>query len=139
MVVTVKATDVMDRDVIFLDASTSVLDTVKKMTEKNSWSVVVQRQNLPEGVVTDRDVLRRCINKGFLPEKMKVEEIMSSPIVTIGPDTTAGEMMEKMVSSSIRRLFVVENGKIIGKVTQTNLFQNSLNLMLTLSSMRHQL
>lgn len=136
---TVKATDVMDRDVIFLDASTSVLDTVKKMTEKNSWSVVVQRQNLPEGVVTDRDVLRRCINKGFLPEKMKVEEIMSSPIVTIGPDTTAGEMMEKMVSSSIRRLFVVENGKIIGKVTQTNLFQNSLNLMLTLSSMRHQL
>ena len=129
----------MDRDVIFLDASTSVLDTVKKMTEKNSWSVVVQRQNLPEGVVTDRDVLRRCINKGFLPDKMKVEEIMSSPIVTIGPDATAGEMMEKMVSASIRRLFVVENGKIIGKVTQTNLFQNSLNLMLTLSSMRHQL
>ncbi|MDG6999917.1 MAG: CBS domain-containing protein [Nitrososphaerota archaeon] len=139
MVVTVKATDVMDKSVIFIDASTSVLDTVKKMADKNSWSVIVERQNLPVGVVTDRDVLRRCISKGMLPDRMKIDEIMSSPIVTIAPDTTAGEMMEKMVEASIRRLFVVDNGKIVGKVTQTNLFQNSLNLMLTLSSMRHQL
>lgn len=136
---TVKATDVMDKSVIFIDASTSVLDTVKKMADKNSWSVIVERQNLPVGVVTDRDVLRRCISKGMLPDRMKIDEIMSSPIVTIAPDTTAGEMMEKMVEASIRRLFVVDNGKIVGKVTQTNLFQNSLNLMLTLSSMRHQL
>ncbi|MDG6908027.1 MAG: CBS domain-containing protein [Nitrososphaerota archaeon] len=136
---TVKATDVMDKDVIFLDASTSVLDTVKKMADKNSWSVVVERQGLPVGIVTDRDVLRRCVGKGLVTDRMKVEEIMSSPIVTIGPDASAGEMMEKMVASSIRRLFVVENGKIVGKVTQTNLFQNSLNLMLTLSSMRHQM
>ena len=136
---TVKATDVMDKSVIFIDASTSVLDTVRKMADKNSWSVIVERQNLPVGVVTDRDVLRRCISKGMLPDRMKIDEIMSSPIVTIAPDTTAGEMMEKMVEASIRRLFVVDNGKIVGKVTQTNLFQNSLNLMLTLSSMRHQL
>ena len=136
---TVKATDVMDKSVIFIDASTSVLDTVKKMADKNSWSVIVERQNLPVGVVTDRDVLRRCISKGMLPDRMKIDKIMSSPIVTIAPDTTAGEMMEKMVEASIRRLFVVDNGKIVGKVTQTNLFQNSLNLMLTLSSMRHQL
>lgn len=136
---TVKATDVMDKSVIFIDSSTSVLDTVKKMADKNSWSVIVERQNLPVGVVTDRDVLRRCISKGVLPDRMKVDEIMSSPIVTIPPDATAGEMMEKMVEASIRRLFVVDNGKIVGKVTQTNLFQNSLNLMLTLSSMRHQL
>lgn len=129
----------MDKSVIFIDASTSVLDTVKKMADKNSWSVIVERQNLPVGVVTDRDVLRRCISKGMLPDRMKIDEIMSSPIVTIAPDTTAGEMMEKMVEASIRRLFVVDNGKIVGKVTQTNLFQNSLNLMLTLSSMRHQL
>ena len=129
----------MDKDVIFLDASTSVLDTVKKMAGKNSWSVVVERQGLPVGIVTDRDVLRRCVSKGLFPDRMKVEEIMSSPIVTIGPDASAGEMMEKMVAASIRRLFVVENGKIAGKVTQTNLFQNSLNLMLTLSSMRHQM
>lgn len=136
---TVKARDVMDKNLLFLDASTSVADAVKKMTEKNAWSLIVEKQGLPVGVVTDRDILRRCVSKDLLPAKMSIEEIMSSPLISISPEAFAGEMMEKMVEHSIRRLFVIENGKIIGRVTQTALFQNSLNLMLALSSLRYQM
>jgi CBS domain-containing protein len=64
---------------------------------------------------------------------------MSSPIETISPDASLGEAMAKMVEKNIRRLFVVEQGKIIGRVTQTELFENTLNVMMTLSSLKSML
>jgi CBS domain-containing protein len=70
---------------------------------------------------------------------MAVGEIMSSPIETISPDASLGEAMAKMVEKNIRRLFVVEQGKIIGRVTQTELFENTLNVMMTLSSLKSML
>jgi predicted transcriptional regulator len=72
-------------------------------------------------------------------ETMKVEEIMTSPLITISPDAHIGEVMEKMVEKGIRRVYLVENGKVTGRITQTMLFEDSLNVMESLSSMRYHL
>src|SRR5208283_917000 len=124
MPVTLRARDLMDTNVVFVDASTSVLDSVKKMVERNIWSLVVEKQGLPVGVVTERDILRRCVAKGMRLEAMKVEEIMTSPLITISSDAHIGEVMEKMVEKGIRRLYIVENGKVTGRITQTMLFED---------------
>ncbi|MEM2967496.1 MAG: CBS domain-containing protein [Candidatus Caldarchaeum sp.] len=128
----------MDRKVVEVDESDTVLDVVKKMIENDVWSVVITRNKLPVGVVTERDVIRRCIAKGC-SLTMRVGEIMSSPIEVISPDASLGEAMAKMAEKNIRRLFVVEGGKITGRVTQTELFENTLNVMMTLSALRSQL
>jgi CBS domain-containing protein len=139
MPITLRARDLMDANVVFSDASTTVIDAVKKMVELNVWSLVVQKQGLPVGVVTDRDILRRCVARGLRMESAKLEEIMTAPLISIAPDAHIGEVMEKMVEKAIRRVYVIENGKVVGRITQTMLFEDSLNVMESLSSVRYHL
>jgi len=139
MPVTLRARELMDTNVVFADASISVMDAVKKMVDLNVWSLVVEKQGLPVGVVTERDILRRCVSKGLKMDSVKLEEIMTAPLITIEPNAHIGEVMEKMVEKGIRRVYVVEGGKVVGRITQTMLFEDSLNVMESLSSMRYHL
>lgn len=131
--------DLMDKNVVSIDAEATVADAIREMVKGNVWSLLVEKRGLPEGVVTERDVIRRCLWKGLVPDRMPVEKIMSSPLITIGSDATIREAMSLMVEKDIRRLFVVEDGKIIGRVTQTNLFESTLEIMSSLSSLSGQL
>ena len=139
MPVTVKVRDVMDTNVYAVNASVNVREVLKTMHEKGVWSVIVEEKGLPLGVITERDVLRRCIIKGLDPGKVLAKEIMSSPLITIGPDEPIGEAMRIMAEKGVRRVYVVEGGKIIGRVTQTNACANLLNIVLTLHNIRYQL
>jgi len=76
--ITVKVRDVMDRNLVFMESGAPVSDAVRMMVERNVWSVLFAKNGLPVGVVTERD-LRRCLAKGMNPDKVKVEEITSSP------------------------------------------------------------
>jgi len=105
------------------------------MINSKVWSLLVVTRGLPQGVVTERDVLRRCINNGLAPDKVKVGAIMSSPLITIGPDATVREAMSMMVEKGVRRLYVVEGGKVVGRITQTRLFQSNFDLMMSLSGL----
>lgn len=136
MPVTLEARELMDTQVLKIDSQTSVLDALRKMIDSNTWSFIVEKQGQPVGVVTERDILRRCVLKQLQTDKVKVEEIMSSPLITIGPESHVGEIMDKMIAKAIRRVYVSENGKIIGRITQTMLFENSLNVMESLSALK---
>lgn len=138
MPITLRVRDVMDKNVVELDEKATVMDAIKAMLDNNVWSLVVTRSKLPVGVVTERDIIRRCLAKGR-SLNTHVGDIMSSPIETISPEAPLGEAMARMAEKGIRRLFVVEQGKIIGRVTQTELFENTLNVMMTLSSLKSQL
>ena len=135
MAIAVKVKDLMDKDIVSIDANTSVADTVATMINSKVWSLLVVTRGLPQGVVTERDVLRRCINNGLAPDKVKVGAIMSSPLITIGPDATVREAMSMMVEKDVRRLYVVEGGKVVGRITQTRLFQSNFDLMMSLSGL----
>jgi CBS domain-containing protein len=139
MPVTMKVKDVMDTKVFSLDASSTVDDAIKSMIKNGVWSLIVERRGLPEGVVTERDVIRRCLGKGMVPSKTSVGSIASSPLVTIDPNATLREAMDVMAAKDIRRLFVVDKGKIIGRVTQTEVFQSTLSVMEILSSLSNTL
>ena len=131
--------DVMDKRVVHVDAQITVAEVIRRMATDDVWSLVVDRRGLAEGVVTERDVLRRCLEKGLLPARTPSEKIMSSPLITIGPQATIREAMGLMVQKGIRRLFVVEDGKIVGRVTQTELFDSTVEVLGSLSSLSSQL
>jgi len=135
MPVALRVRDVMDKEVASTDAKDTVAGAVSAMIRLNVWSLLVVERGIPQGVVTERDILRRCVNKGLAPDKVKVGEIMSSPLITIGPDATIREAMSAMVEKDVRRLYVVEGGRVVGRITQTRLFQSNFDLMMSLSGL----
>jgi CBS domain-containing protein len=138
MPITVRVRDVMETSVPTIDAKATVMEAVQRMVKENVWSFLVTKEGLPVGVVTERDILRRCISKGY-SLNMRVEEIMSSPIITIGPDEPIGRALQIMAEKNIRRLYVVEGGKVIGRITQTKSMESLLDVLLTLQSLPYQL
>jgi CBS domain-containing protein len=138
MVATVRVRDLMEKDIATIDKDATVSEAIRKMLQSGVWSLIVENKALPVGVVTERDILRRCVGKGLVPERVKVEEIMTTPIITVGPDATVGDALKLLIEKDIRRLYVVENGTIIGRVTQKSLLESSLNLMLSLTSLVYQ-
>jgi len=135
MPIALKVKDVMDKNVFSVDAGATVEEAMKTMLEKKVWSLVVQKDGKPAGVVTERDMIRRCFGKGLPSKSTPVWTIASAPLITIAPDTTLRDAMDIMAGKDVRRLFVVANGRIIGRVTQTDLFQSTLSLLETLSEL----
>jgi len=129
-----KVRDAMDTNIPLVEAGAPVSEVLKAMLKSEVWSVVVVRKGLPLGVVTDHDILRKCVGKGFEPSRMTAGEIMSAPLILIDADATIGEAMTKMVEKDIRRLYIAENGKIAGRITEKSVLRNTLGVMLTLSS-----
>jgi predicted transcriptional regulator len=127
--ISVKVRDVMDKNLLFIESGTSVSDVIKRMVNEKVWSVLVSKKGLPIGVVTDRDILRRCLAKGLNPDRVKAEEIMSAPLLTIDSDASIGEAMHMLITKDVRRLYVIEGGKAVGRLTQTSVFDNIFDSM----------
>ena len=138
MTITVKIKDVMERTVPAAEASTTAFQAVEKMVKGGFWSLLVEKNGVPIGVVTDRDILKRVIAKGNDVKRVKLEEIMSSPVITISPTDNMDRAMSLMVEKQIRRLYVAESGKIVGRITQTSLFASTFDVMKSLSGLTQQ-
>ena len=76
------------------------------------------------GMVTDRDIVTRCLASGRLPESTTVRDIMTQNVVSARPEMDAGAAASLMARQQVRRLPVVENGNLCGMVTLGDLSQN---------------
>jgi len=135
MRISLKVRDIMDDKVYMIDEGRSCKEALDEMVDKGVWSLLVSRDGLPVGVVTERDIIKKVIRKGLNLEGVQVGKIMSSPIITVSPDDPVAKAMELMVQNDIRRVYVVENGRIIGRVTQTGAFKKILDILLLLSDL----
>jgi signal-transduction protein with cAMP-binding, CBS, and nucleotidyltransferase domain len=104
-------------DVLRIDAGASVLDAVKQMVEANIGSLLVTKDGETAGIVTERDYLRRVAHEGPTDEEVAVEEIMSSPLIVVTPETTIDECMALMTDRRIRHVPVVEGSEVVGMVS----------------------
>ena len=78
-----------------------------------------------KGVVTEQDFVRKVIAKGISPDKTKINEIMSQPIVTIKPDADLSEAAELMNETGIHKIIVVDEAyKLLGVITPRLLVSN---------------
>lgn len=69
------------------------------------------------GVVTDRDLVTRCVAGGRLPDKTKIREVMTGQVMSVDPNMELGVAAHLMGRQQIRRLPVVENGKLCGMLS----------------------
>jgi CBS domain-containing protein len=112
--------DVMIRDVVTLDISTSVKEAAKLMDKNNIGCVIVTKNQLPIGILTERDFVKRIAAEGK-PLYAPLEEVMSSPIIEVPPDETVWEAAQIMKTNNIHKLPVKKDSQIIGIVTATDL------------------
>jgi signal-transduction protein with cAMP-binding, CBS, and nucleotidyltransferase domain len=104
-------------DLLTIDADDSVLDAVRKMVESNVGSLLVRVDGSIQGIVTERDYLRRVTLEGRTEGDTPVRDIMTSPLIVIGPETTIDECMALMTDRRIRHLPVVQEGGITAVIS----------------------
>ncbi len=113
----VSVRDAMETKVLTADRNTSVAKAAKFMAERGVGSIIIVDNKNPVGILTERDLLMKVVSADLRPSKIRVGKIMSTPIISISPDADIMEAARLMAKSKIRRLPVVENGKIVGVVT----------------------
>lgn len=95
----------------------SVFDMVAQMVEANVGSLLVTVGGRIEGIVTERDYLRRVTLEGRTDKDTPVSEIMTSPLIVVTPQTPVDECMAIMTDRRIRHMPVVEDGEVVGLVS----------------------
>lgn len=109
--------DVMTPNPILLPASTPVLEAARQMRENDIGDVVVEKAGKLCGIVTDRDIVIRAVAEGKNVETTDLESICSKEVTSVSPDQSEEEAVRLMRQKSIRRLPVIENGKVVGIVS----------------------
>ncbi len=127
--------DVMSKNVKTVRPNSTINEVVRKMNKFEIGSIVVADGQKPIGIITERDILRRVLEVTVASEAMKAKEIMSAPILTIDSQATAEEAATLMNSKRIKKIPVVEEGKLIGIVTSTDIVRTEPRLVETLSKM----
>lgn len=100
---TVRVKAAMNRKMITLDKGLSVKSAIKLMVKKNIGSVVITENssNNPVGIITERDILKSIAYRRVRPEITKIEEIMSTPIMSVEQDATLGDAAQMMIKKNI--------------------------------------
>jgi CBS domain-containing protein len=101
-----------------VSAADTVLVAARQMLNQDVGTVVVtDREGLPEGIVTDRDIVMRCVAEDLAPGKTKVREVMTTEVHTVHEDETVEVALEMMADREVRRMVVVNNaGRVVGIV-----------------------
>lgn len=112
--------DIMTRALISVDASTTVYQVAKMMEQGGFGAIIVKKDNLPAGIITDRDfAIKIAVNK--YPLDTPVHKVASYPLQTINSNESILVAAEFMSTKKIRKLVVVEDGKVVGIITSTDL------------------
>jgi CBS domain-containing protein len=118
---TVRVKAAMNRKMITLDKGFSIKSAIKLMVKKNIGSVVVTADSNPVGILTERDILKSIAYRRVRPEITKIEDIMSTPILSVEQDAMLGDAAQMMIKKNIRRVLVKRDDKYVGIITQRDL------------------
>ena len=115
--------DIMTKNVVSIGVDNSVLEANEIMSSNQLGCLVIINRELPIGIVTERDIVRRvCAKK--LHGETKVSEIMSKSLITIDPDASLREAARVMSSNKIRRLPVLKQNSLVGIVVASDFVRN---------------
>ena len=113
--------DIMTKHIEMIDHDKSALEAAKTMAEKGISSLFVIKDGQPVGIVSERDFIKKICVKERPIAQVRIEEIMSKILTTAEPETPIEVAVQRLVNHKIRRLPIMEEGKLVGIVTVTDL------------------
>ncbi len=113
--------DIMEKNVVTIDEDSSVLDAAQLLKEKEISFLVITKNNKPIGVVTESDFVRKLVVDDKIASKTSLSEIMSYKFRSVESSTDIEDAIQKMLNNKIRRLLVIDQEKLVGVITETDL------------------
>jgi Predicted signal-transduction protein containing cAMP-binding and CBS domains len=117
----VSVAEVMNKAVIVMDINSDIPAIAREMVSRNSGSVIITENNKAMGIITERDFVKGIVTEDKKPGEIKASEILSTPLITVEPETSIIEASEIMLKANIKRLPVLENGRVIGVISNTDI------------------
>lgn len=112
--------DIMTRALISVNPSTTIFQVAKIMEMGGFGAIILKEDNLPKGIITDRDfAIKIAVNK--YPLDTPVHKVASYPIHTINLNQSILVAADLMSTKKIRKLVVVDDGRVIGIITTTDI------------------
>ena len=116
-----KVRDIMEKNVVTIEHDKTALDAAKLLGERDISFLVIVKDGLPSGVVTERDFVRKLVQENKQASNVPLSDIMSPKFRSVESGTEIEDAVQKMLNNNIRRLIVIDDGKLVGVITQTDL------------------
>ena len=137
-----RAKDVMVKDIVKVGSCALVDNAVKVMNKNNIGCLIIEDNGETRGIVTQRDLLKKVLEKARDPRKLVVSDIMTKKLIVGSADMEIHEAARLMFQKKIKKLPIVENGKLVGLITLSNIArtvgvdQKMIDMVEKLSNMR---
>ena len=106
--------------------SDSVAEAVIKMSKEDIGAVIVVEDDRAIGIITEKDILERVVKPKKMMDLIQVRDVMTTPLASIDSDKTTKQALDLMRFKGIRRLAIMEEGRLIGIVTERRLLESAL-------------
>jgi len=116
-----KVKELMVKNVITLRTDNSALEATKLLNKNKIGCLVVVRDGDIEGILTERDLLERVVEKCRNPKETKISEIMTKDVIVGKPDMELCEATRIMMKNRVKKLPIVEKSHLVGIVTVTDI------------------
>jgi CBS domain-containing protein len=113
--------ELMVSSVVTIEPATSIVDAARLMIQAEKGPLPVVEGDTPVAMVTDRDIVARVVAEGRDPNPVKVEDIATHELVTIGPDQDVNEARQLMDEHELDRILVVEGDRLVGIISEADI------------------
>ena len=122
--------DIMQKNVITIEHDKTAHDAACLISEKDISFPVIMKDNVPIGVLTESDFVKRLSARDKKASEVIISEIMSNKFRWVNPETEIEDAIQKMLNNNIRRLLILDDDKLVGVLTQTDLTEFLRNKLL---------
>lgn len=119
----VQTRDIMVSKVVTITKDSTIKEAVRLMNKHEIGCVVVTENKKAIGILTERDLMKRVLAKAQDPGKTRVEEVMSTPLISVEPDAEIGDVSRIMFQRNIKKMPIVRKDKLLGLVTLTDILR----------------
>jgi len=129
--------EIMIKNVVTLAGKATVRDAVAIMDEHGIGCLVIVQDQIPVGIITERDMLKRVLFEAKDPSTTQVFQIMSAPLVFGDPEMNVQDAVKLMTEKKIKKLPIMEKGRLVGMITLTDLARSIAYLEHIISKMHN--
>lgn len=127
---TVLVRDIMSKNMRTARADSKLREVIQKMVKFHISSIIVIERDKPVGIITERDFLRELSQTALDLDVVEAKDVMSRKLITVDEASDIGEASQLMLKNNIKKLPVVNNGKLIGIITSSDILRGT-NMMLS--------
>ena len=120
--------NIMTETVTTISSGATVADAIELMQQQQICALLVERrcQDMPFGVVTERDIVYTVVARGHDPDKVLVQDIMRQPCISLAPDLTLQAASQVLSDTGVQRAPVVQDGQLLGIISVTDILMRGM-------------